>query len=38
MHVTDRDMSKPLMASRSVYLTFDQEVGRRQYPTEVIVK
>ena len=33
-----RYMSKPLMAGRSVYLTFDQEVGKSRYPTDVIVK
>ena len=30
--------SKPLIAGRSVDLTFDQEVGKSRYPTEIIVK
>ena len=30
--------SKPLIAGRSVDLTFDQEVGKNRYPTELIVK
>jgi hypothetical protein len=33
-----RNMSKTLMAGRSVNLTFDQEMGESRYPTEVIVK
>ena len=33
-----RHISKTLMAGRSVDLTFDQEVGKRRYPTEVIVR
>jgi hypothetical protein len=33
-----RYKSKTLMAGRSVNLTFDQEVGKNRYPTEVIVK
>jgi hypothetical protein len=33
-----RYISKPLMAERSVDLTFDQEVGKSRYPTELIVK
>jgi hypothetical protein len=33
-----RYISKTLMAERSVHLTFDQEVGKSRYPTEVIVK
>jgi Fungal fruit body lectin len=33
-----RLISKPLMAGRSVDLTFDQEVDKNRYPTEVIVK
>ncbi len=31
-------ISKPLMAGRSVDLTFDQEVDKKRYPTELIVK
>jgi hypothetical protein len=33
-----RYISKILMEGRSVSLTFDQEVGKRRYPTDVIVK
>jgi hypothetical protein len=33
-----RYISKTLMAGRSVHLTFDQEVGKSRYPTEVIVR
>jgi hypothetical protein len=33
-----RCISKPLMGGRSVDLTFDQEVDKKRYPTEVIVK
>jgi hypothetical protein len=33
-----RHISNTLMAGRSVDLTFDQEVGKRRYPTEVIVR
>jgi hypothetical protein len=33
-----RYISKPLAAGRSVSLTFDQEVGKKRYPTDVVVK
>jgi hypothetical protein len=33
-----RYISKILMEGRSVSLSFDQEVGKRRYPTDVIVK
>jgi hypothetical protein len=33
-----RYMSKPLMRGRSIDVTFDEEVGKNRYPTEVIVR
>ena len=33
-----RYISKPLMAGRSVYLIFDQVVGKSRYPTKIMVK
>ena len=33
-----RYISKTLKEGRSVYVNFDQEVGKNRYPTEVIVK